>query len=122
MWSDAGAACGRVSPDRDEMRCGGDRDANRQVCDDACRALPHVEHVHPSPTATSFRRRRSSPAVLSLAFAGVISCSEFLFPEMFTGEYVANVSIRYNGNWVSRQFNLSLFGTARVFANTKAIR
>jgi hypothetical protein len=62
------------------------------------------------------RRRR-----LSLAFAGVNSCSEFLFPQMFTGEYVVNVSIRYNGSLVSSQFNLSLFGTPRVFADANPI-
>jgi hypothetical protein len=75
----------------------------------------------PLANGTVLKKTRIDAAVLSLAFAGVNSCSEFLFPQMFTGEYVVIVSIRYNGNLVSSQFNLSLFGTRRVFADAKAI-
>jgi hypothetical protein len=87
--------------------------------------LPRLAARRPCPPLAHgnvLKTTQIDAAVLSLAFAGVISCSEFLFPEMFTGEYVPNVSIRYNVNVVSSQFNLSLFGTARVFAEAKTIR
>jgi hypothetical protein len=60
IWSDVGAACGCVSRGRDAVRRGGDRNANRHVCEDAFRALPPVDHFHPSPNGYVLRRRGST--------------------------------------------------------------
>jgi hypothetical protein len=80
------------------------------------RCAPLAAH-RPYPPLADGRACASNQSADAKAAVLSLSCSDAHWhlnsysTQMFTAEYVLIVTIRYNGNLLSSQFNLSLFGT-----------